>query len=217
MSLISPIVAAGDLFALFIYLAIALIWVVLKKVQKMGQRSSSQEESPPDSAQPLRRPKLDPTLQEFLENLTGQKLDEQPPPAPQAVPPPVTRIPTPVPSMHVLPQPVPEEDNRPGMLEPMKHERPDFHGEDAQDPAETIVAPHVESTVLGAASSLAGIQTPKIAMPSFNLPNQRLDTDHRLTVSIGTPKGLRRAMIERIVLGKPLAMGTDYEELQIGW
>ena len=216
MSLISPIVAAGDLVAVFIYLAIALIWVVLKKVQKMGQRSGSQEESPPDSAQPLRRPKLDPTLQEFLENLTGQKLDEQPPPAPQAVPPPITGIPTPVPPMSVLPQPVPEE-NRPGVLEPMKYERPDFHGEDVQGPAKTIVAPHVESTVLGAASSLAGIQTPKIAMPSFNLPSQRLDTDHRLPVSIGTPAGLRRGMIERIVLGKPLAMGTDYEELQIGW
>jgi hypothetical protein len=115
-----------------------------------------------------------------------------------------------------MPLQSPEMD-RPGVLDPISYERPELHGDDMLPPAETIVAPHVESTVLGAASSLAGIQTPRIAMPSLKLPSQRLDTDHRMTVSIGTSEGLRRAMIERIVLGKPLAMGTEHDELQTGW
>jgi len=220
MSLTPWFIAAGDLFALFVYIAIFLFWMVAKKIQGAGRRAPPPD-APPETSGRGDGPQLDPTFQEFLETLTGQKLEKQEPAVPPPVqPPPVTpEFVTPArvePVVQATPVPA-RVELRPGVLEPSEYERLDLSGEDALPPADTLVAPHVKTPVLGAASSLAGIQTPKIPLPSLKLPSQRLDTDHRLRVFISTPDTLRRAMVERIVLGKPLAMGTDPEESQMGW
>lgn len=220
MSLTPSFIAAGDLFALFIYIAIFLFWMVAKKIQSAGRREQPPD-APPETSRRGNGPQLDPTFQEFLETLTGQKVDEQEPSAPPPVqPPPVTpEFVTPARVEPVIqPTQAPTRaELRPGVLEPSEYHRLDLSGEDGLPPAETLVAPHVKTPVLGAASSLAGIQTPKIPMPSLKLPSQRLDTDHRLRVFLSTPDTLRRAMVERIVLGKPRAMGANPEERQMGW
>jgi len=204
---------------LLLYVLIIVVWAVAKKIRDLVRKDRPDlppgSEAPPDQG----RPKIDPTLQEFLETLTGQKIERPPerPAQPPPQPPPRVRMPAARAAPSAAPPPRHRAEPRPAVLEPARYERPDLDDERVQAPAKPLVAPHTERTILGAASSLAGIQTPLTPMPSMQLPTVRMNTDYRHVIGLRKPGAMRRAMVERIVLGAPRAMGVDPEERQMGW
>ena len=79
--MLDRLMAAGDLVPLLFYLAIMVVWAVAKglsSAKKGGDDSPSKgdESGPARPARP-RRPALDPTLEDFLETITGQKLERR--------------------------------------------------------------------------------------------------------------------------------------------
>lgn len=66
--------------------------------------------------------------------------------------------------------------------------------------------------VIGSLSALAGMEALRVAMPSFRLPTIREPDALRHPVNLGTREDIRRAMMERIVLGPPRGIAIDPEE-----
>lgn len=185
MSLATINLDIGDALGALVWIAIFVVWVVgkllggLRKVQrgKTGQPTDPSAPAAPRGADDLR---------DFLETLTGQKVErpeedvkriELPPPPPPAPP---TYSYQPRPAAPPAPR-VNEPD------EPMQVFRP--------------------AQLRGTNSVLVGLQS--LRQPGASLPKADLWTSTRKHVNadLGNRSDLRRAMVQRIILSPPLALG----------
>ena len=205
----------GDLAPILIYLVIFVIWAVGKALTaiKKNQTSAPGEQA----SRPTRGGKrLDPSLKEFLETLTGQTIETEPAPAPAPPVRPVAQPPRRPPPVMSHPQPI----------QPVPEPVFDIAAQ-AEDIYRTREAPanvietteigehdHFQEQTLGSLSALAGMTALQMPMRSLHLPIQRENCDHRNPVHIRGPRSARRAMIERIILGPPRSLSTDPEDKQ---
>lgn len=249
--MLDRLMAAGDLVPLLFYLAIMVVWAVAKglsSAKKGGDDSPSKgdESGPARPARP-RRPALDPTLEDFLETITGQKLerreepeDEDPRPvvrprsgrpgqrprpmtadtAPRPAPPPPRPVRSPFPPppppaparpRAEVPAPVAQTARQAAAAAKEIGEPADFDYEIKEARGDVIERSEIGErdevsgrAVLGSMSALAGLDAMRMPLPSLRLPHQparRLERKNR--VSIKGANNLRRALIERIILGPP--------------
>ena len=66
--------------------------------------------------------------------------------------------------------------------------------------------------VLGSMSALAGMEALRMPLPSFRLPSMRQPNTLQHPVDLSSRHDVRRAMMERIVLGPPRGLAADPEE-----
>ena len=209
----APVILASGLEPLLFYLFIVVVWTVAKKLSEKSRRQPRDGDAP---KAPL-PPELNENLREFIETMTGRPLPRvEPPPPPPVV---ARRGPA------VRPQPAPaktEPRPPPAVRRPTRPKRPvpaRFVSLEAPTPgtadiAETEITDAIRDeegalTALGKMSALTRMQAMRLAMPSLRLPHLRDNALPRFRVDLKTHHPLRRAIVERVILGPPRGMGTE--------
>lgn len=214
------------------YLAIVVVWTVLKKVSDLARRRSQGDDAPgatpaPPRTERRRETRIDPALQEFLESLTGQKIEIEPP-APRAAP-----LPLPAPSRETTPKPPPRihpayqtrpkprpapPPMRPRRPEPAIEELPEdaylLQNEVSDVISQSEIGEHehiAQRQVIGNLSALAGLEAMRIRMPSLQIPRQRKVVRGEYRVRLRGHDALEKAIVNRVIMGPPKAMGLEDE------
>ena len=215
---------------IFFYLAIVVVWTVFKKLSGLAQRKKERgdprEAAPaPPRTERRRDARIDPALKEFLESLTGQKIEVEPPAPPAETRPlPIPRretTPRPSPRIHPAyqtpaerlpppklprrPEPVLEEIGEDAYL--LQHEVSDFISRSEIGEHEHIT----QRLVIGNMSALAALEALRIPMPSMNLPGQRAVKRGDYKVQLRGHDAVEHAIVQRVIMGPPKAMGLEDE------
>ena len=200
---------ADGIGPLLIYLAIFAFWAIAKKISQLAMKQ--QDGSPKEST-------MDPDLKDFLEKLSGKKLQPQGPPV--QPPPPV------MPPVKVVPPPLFQAETRhlesgkivsPPSYTPQPVAPPSEEGGDLIAQTEIGDEIHQETKLtLGKLSALTRMPSMRMAMPSHKLPFQKDDKKAIFRVGIRDRRSLTRAMVERIVLGPPRGQGDNSEDRHSG-
>ena len=192
---------------LLIYLVIFAFWAIAKKVSQLAMKR--QGDSPQGSST------MNSDVKEFLEKITGQKLQ----PKDQAV------QPLSPPVEFGLPPEIQAETRR---LEPAQiisppsfapvHDAPKPE-EDLHSIAQTEIGDEIHregKLTLGKMSALSKMSSMRMEMPSIKLPYQKDKSRTFFRVDIRNRRNLTRGMVERIVLGPPLGMGDNSDDRHSG-
>jgi len=210
------------------YLAIVVVWTVFKKISSLAQRSkggggSSEAAPAPQRSERRQGARLDPALKDFLESLTGQKIEVEPPAA--APPQPIPRRETaPSPASRIHPayqipsEQVPPPPKLPRRPEPVVEEIGEdsylIQGEVSDFISRSEIGEHehiVRRQVIGNLSALAGLEALRMPMPSFNLPGMQAVKRGDYKVQLRGHDAVEHAIVQRVILGPPKAMGLEDE------
>lgn len=248
--MLAQVHAAGD-FGFLVYIVIMLVWAIGKATSAGKKGGKKPPGTPANKGAPPprpRKPTLDPTLEDFLETLTGQKVERQVEPEPldeETVLPLPPRPPRPGRGPRTRPQsqpprprlrdllpqpsPPPTPAPPPPRAEPPPAQAPaaGLAAEELKDAPEFSYAiPEARGNViesseigdaddhrfrpaLGSMTALAGLDALRIPMSSHRLPHQPMRrTIGHTPVHIKGPANLRRALVDRILLGPPPSIDT---------
>ena len=226
MSELDQVQASGDALPGIIWMIFLAIWALGKFLQRF---KPSDSENPPsqESASPS---SLENQLRDFLETVTGETLSEKPPPvrprAQPALPPnPTTlqeqreaqrsrtsRSPRPIdapPVAQRAPTAAKRKSSPPTRLPKETPFKTIGQGSGIEDQLELLPSPELHGSHK---YMLAGSHGLTMKMQGMRLPDTEHEANATIRYNIPDKAGLKRAMIDRIVLGPPRGISDFVQE-----